>query len=404
MKSITKRSNIINVSSLIILSISLFNAEKLEAISSLANKYQIIDYIQRIIMVLTLLFFIILQSNINRSYIRIAFVFYIPFLLKFVNDFFIFLINHQDYNILARGFSNLLYITILIGIATYLYALFGNDSINLYFLILLITYSYSLIGSVAQNGLEEFLTIFQSSNYRERWLEVHDVTYTFGLFLLFFLSFPYSSRKEKIIFSIIMILLGWKRIEPPALLIASLVLNILLKQNSKLWGKTRKLISWSILCASFLYLLIIFSRQLIALANKFQINFSGRLNLYSYLVRIENAKLSLSYFGKGTSQIGVLLRGTELFGIKGAHSYIFQSYIECGTIFFLFFHAYLLLFFPAFLNNRSEIASKFYLSSQIYLYIIYFVDNSFPQMKATAIVLLLIVIFLAFKYPNKKLI
>lgn len=404
MKTITKRSNIINISSLILLSISLFNAEKFEAISSLANKYQIIDYLQRMIMVLTLLFFIILQPNINKSFIRIAFVFYIPYLFKFVNDFFIFLINHQDYNILARGFSNFLYITILIGIATYLYALFGNDSINLYFLILLITYSYSIIGSVAQNGLEEFPTIFQSSNYRERWLEVHDVTYTFGLFLLFFLSFPYSGRNGKIFFSIIMILLGWKRIEPPALIIAFLVLNVLLKQNTKIWGKTRKLIGWSILCTSFLYLLIIFSGQLIALANKFNINFSGRLNLYSYLVRIENAKLSLSYFGKGTSQIGVLLRSTELFGIKGAHSYIFQSYIECGAIFFIFYHAYLLLFFPAFLNNKSEIASKFYLSSQIYLYIIYFVDNSFPQMKATAIGLLLIVIFLAFKYPNKKLI
>ncbi len=210
------------------------------------------------------------------------------------------------------------------------------------------------------------------------YLEIHDVTFTFGLFLIYFLLFDKGkSRNKNIIICSIFIYLGLKRIQLVALLLIiamSFIIKGKSKRSIKFWTVLYTLSSLVILL-SFIW--VIDNNIIATLASAYNINFMGRLRVYKNMA--EYFSFSPSFLGRGMSFsriIGEQLIERHILNFTG-HSDVLINYIDYGFWGFIFWILHLCYFSTMHINKRyGADSAKIWIFFGVYSLITYLTDNT----------------------------
>ena len=236
-------------------------------------------------------------------------------------------------------------------------------------------------------GMRAYITtlIFGESSIANYAMEVHDLTFAMGIFLLYYMFFEDKSarhHKAKIVLSIILILLGLKRIEMLALCIAVLLYFVLIK-----WGKGIKVCT--IVCGvaavviSLVYIYVIDSGMLSALLLKYGIQDNGRLSYYLYANKfyeysIDFVGLGWTWFSRYFQQL--YLSGYRIDGYRIAasiHSDILVMFIEIGFVLFVVWVFYMFITRTNVVTRKfGAVAGECVLLLTLYMFILYLTDNT----------------------------
>ena len=197
--------------------------------------------------------------------------------------------------------------------------------------------------------------------------EVHDLTFAMGFFLIYFV---YFGKKEnikhlysKIIISILYVIWGYKRIEFAAIAITFILFIFIGRKRKELSFKTT-VITGVVLAVSLIYVFLASSGLLSILAEKYNVNFMGRL--YTYVDKlIEELRTR-----------GTLYKGWML--LSGMHSDTLKKYIELGFIGFIVWTIYVIKIKTIkFKNEFSDKVAAIYLMFTVYSFVLYLTDNVF---------------------------
>lgn len=315
-----------------------------------------------------------------------------PFLAFGIYTVFVWMFN-EDVSIgnYTRLASTILYLAIAWGFASCGYYLFGRKSIDILFYAGVTSYVCgSIIPLIFNYGIQEIWKylagIATGTNTTASYMmEVHDLTFAMGLFFLYYiLSIDENKQvhKGKAILSLILIVLGLKRIELLALVIAILSYWVVLRRGRNIKRRSSFFfITFSIL--SFGYVYMIYGGVLEALANRFGINFMGRLGYYAYAR--DYYSFSPLFFGKGYTYFSrywgeLYSSGFRIdgYGIAASiHSDILVTYIEIGFIGMLGWIYYCFKYKTTRLNKTNGAAvGEYYLLATIFMFILYLTDNT----------------------------
>lgn len=230
-------------------------------------------------------------------------------------------------------------------------------------------------------------TIWGSALWSIGWaLEVHDNTFAFGFFVLYFIYGEKDKKKKAkgILLSILFIYIGLKRIQ-----LLAIALVIMINYVFKLM-RTERYSSSKIYAMTYLVLggafigVIKFSPEILAMLDV------NRLELYNFLG--SNIKISSLISGTGWGSINYYLQfmdNTTL--LETSHSDLTRIFIEVGLIVFVIWIWYFHVILPRKIEEEtsSKRARKLAFLCTVYLFITYFIDNTL-ELYATQIMYMFI--------------
>ena len=217
-----------------------------------------------------------------------------------------------------------------------------------------------------------------------RALEIHDITFLFGQFFIYYMMFaPKSSRKDKrirrlgIALSIFFILLGLKRSVLPAVFVVCIYVKLL--RFAKKPGKFLLATGIGLAVFFWFYLYLTRSGILVAFLESLGIDMMGRDVLWS----LPNKYYELSLFWKGLGfeavtdlvnqwhQAGLINRAYPL------HNDILRIFIELGALGFLLWEGIFYILYPAYWMRRHDMQTGlFYMAVLLYMTLTYLTDNT----------------------------
>lgn len=247
------------------------------------------------------------------------------------------------------------------------YSMFRKKTIHTIIAASIVNYSVYIVTCMVKYGV---LSIFGagSDNEASQLLEVHEITFIFGLLAVYLWitksgTFKLQEKYQKVllIVTILMSLLGFKRILI-AVMIAVLLLNVILKKVRT----SRLLMILTVLTIVFCFLWCYFCSSAILfeeLSVKFGIDFKGRnwiyANFYPYY------DFAVDYIGGGIGYVQHLIGSMKNMYLNGhfigLHNEVLRLYIDLGFVPYL---AYLLIIFP--LSTKYIINNKGYRSGACY--------------------------------------
>lgn len=273
-------------------------------------------------------------------------IFVIPFLMMACWSMFIWALDFRPLNYMSRGCSTILYHIISLTSVCAATYLFGGKTIDYTFYGMCIANTCILFwDSIRVYGLGSFLTgliAFAKSggvdtNAAIKTLEVHDLTFGFGLMIFYYLLFEKGwKRVTHFLLAAGFFFLGLKRI---ALIgIAGVILFHLLVTRLSAKGKNLVLHSVSVfaILACFFYVFFIHSGLFAWTVNTLGIDTMGREGLYAAFTDLYSFSPAFRGYGIGwvtryisiMTEEGIGVFGTHSFG--GMHNDIVTMYIELG--------------------------------------------------------------------------
>lgn len=184
-------------------------------------------------------------------------------------------------------------------------------------------------------------------------IEIHDVTYIFGLLILYYLFASHDSLKKRVWFSIVgfaFFLLGFKRIALFSILVAILV-GCILKRIKKAPRQKKVIYTLSVVAALIFLAYIPFIRYgaFDFVTSYFNIETNTRSSIYNFVANIY--EFSPNYLGKGFDYIPRYLEYVKTLNLSFVgqslnylHNDILVYYIELGFWGFLFYLYYNFIF------------------------------------------------------------
>ncbi|HAR1791926.1 TPA: glycerol-3-phosphate cytidylyltransferase [Enterococcus faecium] len=300
-----------------------------------------------------------------------------------------------DEDVVRNLFTANTYLVISYLFASVLYYEFGKNSIV--FLMKCGVVSY-LLGSILPLIIKmpraaiSYLFTSHTNDTSLLWLtEVNDLTFAFGIILLYFLfSYHQNHKKKNIIICALMIFWGLKRIEIAAILLCYLFFKVITEKI--VFSQGAKIFLVSVLSVSYLYVMFIHNGQLAMLAEMYNINFMGRLLTYNYVTETYSS-FSPGFLGIGFGRIDEILDDlvAENFRINyvpviSLHSDVLRMYIGLGFIAFgiwIFYQCYYrTMKLKKYFGSKT---AQIYICLTLYIFILYLTDNtySYPITGAT---------------------
>lgn len=230
-------------------------------------------------------------------------------------------------------------------------------------------------------------TIWGSALWSIGWaLEVHDNTFAFGFFLLYFIYGEKDKRNKikGILISIFFMYIGLKRIQIVAIAIVILI-NYLFKVIRTSYNSSSNIYAVTYLVLAGVFIGVIkFSPEILAILD------INRLALYNFLG--SHIKISSLVLGTGWGSINYYLQfmdNTTL--LETSHSDLTRMFIELGLIVFVMWIYYFNVILPRKIEKEtsSKRAGKLAFLCTVYLFITYFIDNTL-ELYATQIMYLFI--------------
>ncbi len=292
---------------------------------------------------------------------------------------------------ISRAAQKILFQTITIIYAVCMCYLFENSAINYLFFSMCATNTGIMLLEMPKYGIVESVTsvitcivTFGEAKGFVRALEIHDITFLFGQFFIYYMMFaPKKTRADRklrylcIFLCIFFLLVGLKRSTLPAVVMMCLYVKILLM--------TKKpqifimITGISLFLFFYLYLYLVRTGILVEYLESMGIDMMGRNVLWS----LPNPYYELSPFWKGRGfegvsdlvsmwvQTGVLSKSLPL------HNDILKLFIELGACGFTLWSGINYIFYPAYWMGRHDTeTSLLYISILSYMTVTYLTDNT----------------------------
>ncbi len=292
---------------------------------------------------------------------------------------------------ISRAIEKILFQTITIIYAVFMCYLLEDRAINYLFFSMCATNTAIILLEMPKYGIQESvssvitcLTTFGEAEGFVRALEIHDITFLFGQFIIYYIMFaPNTSKSEKrirwcgIIFSFFFLLVGLKRSTLPAVFLVCVFVKLL-----RLTGKPEKLIIMTGIGLNlffWFYLYLTRSGILVAFLESFGIEMMGRDVLWT----MPNDYYELSPFWKGLGfesvtdlvykwyREGVIKRPLQL------HNDILKIFIELGALGFTLWAGIHYILYPAYWMARHDTKTgMLYSAILFYMTVTYLTDNT----------------------------
>lgn len=281
-----------------------------------------------------------------------------PFVIMLYLMPLMYICNNQSLNFtnISRSFSFFIQRFILIATAILSAKLFKRKAITYTFISLTLAYLCYIFVAIGKFGLSTFIeylfsassdkwNVWQSSSSIVEYLETHDITFAFGFFFLYYLFFYNEKHKWMYVFiATICIWLGFKRIEILSLFICVFVYLFLVFHNRTLNTLNKRLVflffAVTVVLLAFIY--IVGNGEITQIAERYGINFNGRLKNYKILSNYYT--FSPLYIGRGYCFTSLLVNNVSELEI--VHSDILKSYIDFGFIGFILWVSFYMIMFP----------------------------------------------------------
>lgn len=309
---------------------------------------------------------------------------FIPEFIVILLGFVMFLIFGYSFSYFKHWISSSLLYLLPILESYALIFIFKDEALDIIFKASVISYSIIIIYFIINNGIVDlFLTLYNqlfNNSGTYTILEAHEITFVFGLFLLYYINNP-KKYKFRIALCVLFLLLGFKRILALAIIIA-LVFGFVAKKIKDLSIYKVLIIITSIIIVISCYLWIFLLKDgylennyYIAETYKDSSGISGRLLLSFQLSNIYD--FEVTYLGKGFSYVDQY-RIEHIYNNKLAlHNDLLRKYIEYGFIMYgvyLFFRLYFIS--KKLLSYRNKDNSISYMMIMISTVICWLTDNT----------------------------
>ena len=242
----------------------------------------------------------------------------LPYIFLFAVSVFFYMTNHRASwsSIINTNIQAIL--VCLMAIVSY-YSL-GKGALKGVLIAAIINYFIYIITCIVQYGP---LALFQagSDSKASRLLEVHEVTFVFGILIVYLLISDYlksrSVKKRWVVLLAVFCLLGFKRILLMAMLIGIIAISVIAIVLS---------LMWVFLCSSW--------DLLTGISIKFGIDLAGRNWIYSNFYPYYN--FSISYLGAGVGYVQEMIYTMSTMVLNnhsiGLHNEYMRLFIELGLI------------------------------------------------------------------------
>ena len=258
---------------------------------------------------------------------------------------FLWIINIESIDFILRGASKFMYQFLVLLIIFSGAYLFGERAIFTTFYglaaanMLMVVYNLGVYG--ISDSINSVIAMLMGSDAQEgfaRAMEIHDITFTYGFFIIYLLFFA-QHTKERILclfVSIFFFILGWKRIALLALPVALFFGLIMgrMKPNRRIGFM--KFIGWCAVIISFGYVVVTKTGAFEYITNYFGIDTMGRNDVYKYIEKYY--QISLGFMGYGFEYTTVILQKIMVdnpnahIGVVALHNNILTIYIELGFL------------------------------------------------------------------------
>ena len=292
---------------------------------------------------------------------------------------------------ISRAGQKILFQTITIIYCVFMCYLFEDRAVNYMFFSMCATNTAIILLEMPKYGFMESISsvvncliTFGEAEGFVRALEIHDITFLFGQFFIYYLMFaPKGSKPEKrirrcgVILSFFFLLVGLKRSVLPAVILVCLYVKLLRKAR-----RTGKFIIATGICLFvffYLYLYLTRSGILVAFLESLGVDMMGR----DVLWKLPNDYYELSLFWKGLGFEGV----TDLVNIWYSnglinhpyplHNDILKIFIELGTLGFTLWAGINYILYPAYwMMRHDKETGLLYMAILAYMSVTYLTDNT----------------------------
>ena len=292
---------------------------------------------------------------------------------------------------ISRAGQKILFQTITIIYAVFMCYLFEEKAVNYLFfsmcaantaIMLLEMPKYGFIESV--NSVVTCIITFGEAEGFVRALEIHDITFLFGQFFIYYMMFaPRNTKAEKrmkrcgVIFSVFFMLVGLKRSTLPAVLFVCIYVKLV-----RLMRKPRRFIlatGIGLFLFFYLYLYLTRSGILVASLESFGIDMMGRDVLWS----LPNDYYRLSPFWKGlgfegvTDLVNMWYREWLINRAYPLHNDILKIFIELGALGFTLWSGINYIVYPNYwMKKHNTETGLLYMAILAYMTVTYLTDNT----------------------------
>ena len=318
-------------------------------------------------------------------------IFLIPIAVYIVISMYIWITDFSQVASISRAWEKILFQTITIIYAVFMCYLLEERAVNYLFFSMCAVNTAIMLLEMPKYGIAESISsvvtciiTFGEAEGFVRALEIHDITFLFGQFFVYYMMFaPKGQKSERrirrcgIIFSLFFILLGLKRGVLPAVIIVCIYVTFL-----RLFKKPEKLImatGISITLFFYFYLYLTRSGLLVEFLESHGVDMMGRDVLWS----LPNQYYELSPFWKGLGfesvtelvnqwyQDGLINRAYPL------HNDILKIFIELGALGFTLWAVIHYVMFPAYWMKRHDTKTgMLYMAILLYMTATYLTDNT----------------------------
>ena len=318
-------------------------------------------------------------------------IFLLPIAVYIVISMYIWITDFSQVASISRAWEKILFQTITIIYAVFMCYLLEERAVNYLFFSMCAVNTAIMLLEMPKYGIAESITsvvtcivTFGEAEGFVRALEIHDITFLFGQFFVYYMMFaPKGLKSERrirrcgIILSLFFILLGLKRGVLPAVIIVCIYVKFL-----RLFKKPEKLImATGISIALFFYFYLYLTRSglLVEFLESHGVDMMGRDVLWS----LPNQYYELSPFWKGLGfesvtelvnqwyQDGLINRAYPL------HNDILKIFIELGAPGFTLWAGINYILFPAYWIKRHDTQTgMLYMAILMYMTASYLTDNT----------------------------
>ncbi len=318
-------------------------------------------------------------------------IFLIPIAAYTVISMYIWITNFSQAGSINRAGEKILFQLITIIYVVFICYLLEDRAINFLFFSMCATNFAIMLLEMPKYGIGESISsvitcivTFGSAEGFVRALEIHDITFLFGQFFIYYMMFaPGNSKKEKrirllgIILSVFFILVGLKRSVLPAVILVCIFVMLL-----RLFKKPGKIIiATGIALSLFFWVYLYLSRSgiLVAFLESLGVDMMGRDVLWS----LPNDYYELSLFWKGLGFEGVTDLVNKFFqaGLINRpyplHNDILKNFIELGALGFILWEGINYVLYPVYWMKRHDMqTAMLYMAALLYMTVTYLTDNT----------------------------
>ena len=319
----------------------------------------------------------------------------------------IYVFDTSSTSLITRGGEKIIYQTLTIFIAISTVYEFGEKAIDYTFIGFALFNFIAMIlavkdtGSISQviSDVIYFVTSMGDARGYMRYLELAETTFTFGLFILYFVVDGPKKHKWQIIISLFFFYTGFKRIGWFGVISAIAVYFLIRKLDKTKISIILKTVMFGYVIFGFAYVVLVRSGLFVQIMNDLDIDMMGRQNLYAYIQ--DYYKISPFFLGHGFESIRIILAAagdlkvndTLISKLQALHNDYLAMYIQMGFFGFLAWGYYKFVDVTNFCLKYGKKAGLVMAMANIYMGMTYLTDNSAMYFLPTIVLWMLPMMF-----------